>query len=251
MSMLKKLKYFGICFKFCGSFPEPTNRCPSLTRAVLPTLATFCFTGVSEYLEDLISRVDAPGLNYLHLQFFDQPIFDVPQLSQLFHRFERLRSPLKAIIVIYEGAIKVSMSSPVGNSDILSMILLCTGLDRQISLLGQFCAQCLPLLSHVTKLDLYRVHHTQTDQQGSGTWLRLIRPFNALQILRVWELELEIQIARTLGELTGEGVTEVFPMLHTIMLGWFHRVEFLVVPLLKPFVDARQLLDRPVEVKID
>lgn len=47
----------------------------------------------------------------------------------------------------------------------------------------------------------------------------------------------------------GQGRRRV-PMLHTLMLQWFDHFESLVVPLLKPFVDARQLLDRPVEVQI-
>src|SRR5579863_8857326 len=63
VSMLKKLEYFSICFQSRRSFPKPTNHCPPLTRAVLPSLTTFCFGGVSEYLEDLISRVDALLLN--------------------------------------------------------------------------------------------------------------------------------------------------------------------------------------------
>jgi len=250
MSMLKKLEVFSISFESHISFSEPTNQRSPLPCTVLPSLAIFCFRGVSEYLEDLISGVDAPLLEYLHLclQFFDQPIFDVPQfpqLSQFFHRIEKLRSPLNARIVIFEDRITVCMSSSVGGA--LQLVFFCTGLDRQISLSAQFCAQCLP---HASNLELTRFNHTQTDQQGTRPWLKIFRPFNSLQIIHVREDEFEVEIARALGELTGERVAEVFPMLHTIRLDWFDRVESLVIPLLNPFIDTRQLLDRPVEVQI-
>jgi hypothetical protein len=245
VSPLKKLEDFSIFFESHRSFSEPTNQCPPPPRTVLPSLVTFSFRGVSEYLEDLISRVAAPLLECLSLQFFDQPILAVPQLSHFLHRIEKLRSPLHARIVIYEDKIHVSMTSSVAG--ILSLGVFCTGLDRQISLSAQFCAQCLPRVSH---LELTGFNHTQTDQQGSRPWQRLLRPFNSLQTIFVWEDELEVQIASALGELTWERVAEVLPMLHTIWLAWFDRVESLVIPLLNPFIDARRLLDRPVEVEI-
>lgn len=250
VSMLKKLEYLSICFESRGSFPEPepSNQFSPRTRAVLPKLAKFFFRGVSEYFEDLISRVDAPLLHRLYLGFFDKPIFSVPQLSQFFHRIEWLRSPLEAVVIIFKDYIDVSILPSVGG--ILRLDFLCTGPDRQMSLFAQFCAQCLPLLSHISKLYLTRFNPAQTDQQGSSPWLRFLRPFNSLQILDIWEVQLGVQIAGALGELTADRVAEVFPMLHTLMLRWFDGVESLVVPLLKPFVYARQLLDRPVEVQI-
>ena len=247
VSVLKKLEYFCIFFESHRSFSEPTNQCPPPPRTVLPSLVTFSFTGVSEYMEDLISRVDAPLLKSLNLQFFDQPMLavPVPQLSQFLHRIEKLRSPFDAHIVIYEDNFDVCTTSSVGG--ILSLAIFCTGLDRQISLSAQFCAQCLPRIS---QLELSRFNHTQTDQQGSRPWLGFLRPFNSLQIIYVWQADLEVQIACAFGELTWERVAEVFPMLHTIRLAWFDRVESLVIPLLNPFIDARRLLDRPVEVQI-
>ncbi|KAI0291188.1 hypothetical protein B0F90DRAFT_1929002, partial [Multifurca ochricompacta] len=81
LSMLPKLKWLSIMFKSLIPFPDQSRQCPPpLQRAVLPTLTTFSFKGNSEYLEDLVSRIDAPLLISLHLGFFDQP-------SLTFHNF--------------------------------------------------------------------------------------------------------------------------------------------------------------------
>ena len=37
--------------------------------------------------------------------------------------------------------------------------------------------------------------------------------------------------------------------MHTLLLNRFDRVGYLVSPLLKPFIDARQLSGQPVEVR--
>jgi len=61
--------------------------------------------------------------------------------------------------------------------------------------------------------------------------------------------ELQVHIARVLGELDREGVAEVLPMLHTLIFRRFYIIDKEVIPLLKPFIDARQQSGHPVAVK--
>jgi len=58
------------------------RRPASLTRAVLPTLASFEFRGASEYLEDLVAQIDTPRFSSIKLSYFNQHVhvFQVPQL---------------------------------------------------------------------------------------------------------------------------------------------------------------------------
>jgi hypothetical protein len=78
-----------IGFQSPESFPDrESRRPPPLTRAVLPVLTYFTFKGVSDYLEYFVARVDAPRLEQFHVTFFNESIFDTPQLIQFIHLSE-------------------------------------------------------------------------------------------------------------------------------------------------------------------
>jgi len=53
---------------------------PPLTRSVLPSPFLFQFRGVSEYLEDLVTRINTPRLDFVRVTFFNQIIFEIPRL---------------------------------------------------------------------------------------------------------------------------------------------------------------------------
>lgn len=59
------------------------RRLSSFTRADLPALTEFFFYGVSKYIEDLVTRINAPLLSHVRIAFFSQLLFDVSQLSSL------------------------------------------------------------------------------------------------------------------------------------------------------------------------
>jgi hypothetical protein len=90
--------YFG--FMSSRSCPPRDGRHPPPTRSVLPALTRLTFGGASEYLEDLVSRIDAPLLCRLHISFFHQLIFDTPQLSQFLSRTPNLKSYNGANVII-------------------------------------------------------------------------------------------------------------------------------------------------------
>ena len=77
----------------------------------------------------------------------------------------------------------------------------CNVLARQHSLLKQIYTQSLPLLSHVKVLEFSTGFPLKENQQDSMLCLEILRLFNEVQSLCVWE-ELEIYIARLLRELT-------------------------------------------------
>ena len=244
MSMLKRLEHVHLIFQSPDSFPNLTNRHPpALTRVVLPALKKFIFEGLSEYSEDLISRIDTPLLSYFSLQFFNQPNFDIPQVPQFLNRIPNFKPPLKARIAFSDFTIVASLFSPGCNFLFQSK---CTGLDRQLLLLEQIYTQCLPHTSHVNHLKLKKEYGSGREQQDSALWLGFLHPFNAVQILDFTDHQLDVDIAFVLRELTAEGAAEVLPMLHTVML--YARVKPLAIHILRPFIDARKLSDHPVAV---
>ena len=50
----------SLCF-YCEALKN--RRLPPLTRSILPSLTTIQFIGASEYLEEILARIDAPRLN--------------------------------------------------------------------------------------------------------------------------------------------------------------------------------------------
>jgi hypothetical protein len=80
--------------------PRSRRYLPSLpppTRTVLPAPTDLRFKGVSEDLEDLVTRIDAPQLRSLGTTYFYQLLFDIPQLIQIVRRTPKLRRTMKHI----------------------------------------------------------------------------------------------------------------------------------------------------------
>ena len=74
------------------SRPVRERRCPPPPiRSVLPALIDFSFTRISEYLEDLVARIDALLLSYLSITSFHQLILRTPQLTQFISRAPALK----------------------------------------------------------------------------------------------------------------------------------------------------------------
>jgi hypothetical protein len=200
-----------------------------------------------------MARIDAPLLSFMDLKLIYHPVLDIPQVPRFILRSEIVKPPIKVDVYFYDHAAYITFVRRRGGYFFLQFS--CTGLDRQLSLLKHIFTQCLPLLSHACPLNLSISNHhdSQLDQQDSISLMGFLRLFNAVQILHVSgsspRYSLNIHIARVLGELTGESVARVLPMLHTLKLDGFDRVEHLVTPLLKHFIDARQVLGHPVVIR--
>jgi hypothetical protein len=118
-----------------------------------------------------------------------------------------------------------------------------------VKLLEQICTQCAALLSHVELLEmsgdaLYFVLWRWT---CDALWLEFLRPFTAVQTLRLAGDDFLPYLARILGALTGERATQVLPALRTILLLDLPSEEY--AHLLKPFIVAREHSEHPVVVK--
>jgi hypothetical protein len=113
LSTLTRLKSLSLNFQSPRSRPDPGRRCypPASRRSVLTALTELRFTGVSEYLEDLVARIDAPLLHVLDIRFFFQLIFDTPQLAQFIDRTPMLNARDEAQVVFSDSGATVSDES--------------------------------------------------------------------------------------------------------------------------------------------
>jgi hypothetical protein len=81
-----------IQFQFLTPHPKRRSRpVPPQTRSVLPALTKLHFQGISEYLEVLAARIDAPLLRFDRpkIVFFNQLVFDIPQTIRFFGHVTR------------------------------------------------------------------------------------------------------------------------------------------------------------------
>ena len=84
LSGLSNLKSLIIGF---ASRPfRPDRRSQPTTRTSLPALTRLEFQGDSEYLEDVVARIDVPLLDSISITFFDELRFDIPELAQFMRR---------------------------------------------------------------------------------------------------------------------------------------------------------------------
>ena len=156
LSTLTSLESLSLEFQSPRSRPDrASRRPPPPTRSVLPVLTCFSFKGVSEYLDDLVARIDAPRLNNLSITFFNEIVFDTPQFIQFISRTPTLKALEKARVAFEDDAAKVKLSSQTSGYGELNVKISCRELDWQVSSLEQVCTSCLPPLSTLEDLYIY------------------------------------------------------------------------------------------------
>jgi hypothetical protein len=248
---LTSLRSLRLEFQSPQSRPDQESRRPPprTPRSVLPVLNYFCFKGVSEYLDNLVARIDAPQLSSLYITFFNQVVFDTPQFIQFVSRTPTLKALEKARVAFEDGAANVNLSSQTSGYGLLSVGISCRELDWQISSLEQVCTSSLPPLSTLEDLYIYEAPHSQPDRQGNietALWLELLHPFTAVKNLYLCE-GFAPRIALALQELVGGRTTEVLPTLENIFLEGI-QPSGPVQEGIEQFVATRQVTSHPIAV---
>jgi len=257
ISTLTGLSSLSFGFRSPLSRPEPeSRRPPPLTRSVIPSLFTLTFHGVSEYLEDLVSRIDTPRLDSLNISMFNQIVFDTPQTIQFISRMPCLEAFKEAHLVFEKDGSRVDLEMPKRSMSFgrrLTAKTLCRTLDWQISSLEQVCTSCLPSLSALEDLYIYDTPQSppyRKDNIEDALWLQLLSPFSCVKNLYL-NGEYAQHIAPALQQLVGDRTTDVFPALENIFLDSdSDRPEqsgFVPEGIVK-FFAARQLSDQPISI---
>ena len=221
LSTLTSLKMLFLKFVSPQSRPDrESRRPPPLTRSILPVLTLLVLHGVIEYINDFLARIDAPRIYELVLVFFNQIVFDAPQVIQFINRTPTFKAPEKAHVAFQDDTPVVSLTyGPGYGSGFVRVGVRCTELDWQISSMEQVCTWCLPSLS--TLEDLY-VEATgwKADRQDNienALWLELLQPFAVVKNLYLSE-QVTPHIVPAMEELVGGRATELLPALQNIFL---------------------------------
>ena len=243
-------------------FPPPQSRSdwesqgrPPLVRSILPALHKFHFLCNTEYLEDLVTRIDTPQLNEMDITFFSQTDFDCPQLVQFISRSPSLKTSDEARVEFgcsfFPTTASIALPAPA-RSRTLKVGIQCSE-DRQLSSVAQVCNSILPLS---TVEDLYVKYHPTLVWNNdanerlveSALWLQLLLSFTAVKNLYISK-EIAPGIAAALQEIVGEGITEVLSGLQNIFVeglgpsGTFQKN-------IGQFIALRQLSDHPIAISV-
>ncbi|KAI0288908.1 hypothetical protein BC826DRAFT_1107427 [Russula brevipes] len=248
LSELTRLERLSIGFLSPRSHPGTGQPSPPRSiRTILPALKVFVFRGVSEYLEDLTSRIDAPLLSYLHITFFTQLIFNTPRLCAFISHAKNLRSQSQAHMTFRRGAVELFRMTP-GHLG-LKLTILCKASDWQLSSLVQVCDSPFLSLFNLERLKIYEYPYLPRhwlDDVENVQWLELLHPFTTLKSLSLSEV-FTPRVVPALQGLSGEGIMEVLPALQSISLPE-SSLSGPVENALAQFLTARQLSSRPVTV---
>ena len=255
LSKSTSLGFLVLEFQSPRSLPDRDNRRLPLTRVAFPFLRLLKFKGVTEYLEDLVARIDAPRLRWLEITFFNQIVFDTPHTIQFISR-TALKAE-NAHIIFGDDAAQVSPFSsqtPEVSYGILDVKILCRELDWQVSSLEQVCTPPWPLFSTLEGLYIFeRFENPDSppnwkDNIENMLWLELLHPFTAVKNLYLSEKFASL-FAPALQELVGGRTTEVLPALQNIFLEGF-QPSGPIQESTAMFIAARQLSGHPISVSL-
>jgi hypothetical protein len=196
-----------------------------------------------------VARIDSPQLNRFHSLFFNDIVFDTPQLMQFISRTQTSGALEKAKISLRNGDASVYVLSQTSGDWNAVVEILCRGLEWQVSSLEQVCTSFLPPLSMLEDLDIYEGLYLQPDWKDdieNGLWLQLLHPFTAVKNLYLSE-QIALCIGPALKELSEGRTTEVLPALQNMFLDGLEPSGPVQEGIGK-FVSARLVASRPIEV---
>ena len=224
ISNLSRLETLCLEFGSRQSCPFPGRRSPPVARAVLPALYRLSFEGIANYLDDLVSRIDAPVIRFLDMTFFNQPFVtsDFGQLRQFIGRAEKFKSLTHAHINFCYPAVELSLFQQTQTHGVeLSVGILCGQLHPQLQSLAEVGSASLLPLSKVESLEFsselltWQLHEEHTEEDAR--WLNVLQPFSAVKNLYPHENTLP-SFAYALKEVSEDRLSEVLPALQELSI---------------------------------
>ena len=242
---LPRLEWFIIGFRFANPRPYQLHP-PPLTRAILPSLTSFVFEGTSEYLEELVARIEGPRLSRIFTDYLNQLVdFQVAQFSKFIDRsvcpeftiFKHAHVVFSCDYVYFTTSRHASHE----DRDYAGACVSCQGIDWQVSHMAQLLGQFSLTLSNIVHLRLWFRGWVELESTNDVEWLTFLLKFPAVQTLHVCN-RLAGHVALALEDIPSGMFTEVLPSLQSIYLEGHPAISLI------KFSIARQLSGRSVTV---
>ena len=251
LSALVHLQKISIEFRSKGDFDQMSQFPHPRRHIILPALTHLGFRGTTDYIEDFVSRIQAPSLYRVKIMLLNQLLFNIPQLAQFIKRTEKLRSFNQAGVAFRDKDARLLLLSSE-REVYLALRIACNGLEQQVSALAQLCSQLYSHVSQVELLDLEeqrrrRQYHWQEDMDVRQ-WLELFRTFTAVNTLRL-ATEAGSLTWCALRGLTAERSTEMFPVLCDLYVEEYEESPY-IQEALNQFLSARKRSGHTVAVHL-
>jgi hypothetical protein len=251
-SALTRLERIILEFEFPFPDLEP-RRPPPPTPTVLPALTSFNFYGGSQYLDDLVVRIDTPQLDNLKISLSHQSIPDTAHLVQFIDRTPKLKVHNEARLIFHTLGVQLTLPRLFGNGlfekglgisyEVVDWQVSSVAQVRSWSLSQAFTAtvECL----YICDNDAYWRGDIRVE---NNHWLELLRPFTSVKSLYLSRVIVP-RLAPAFQELIGEGVAGVplLPALQTLFLEDL-SLSGLAQEAIGSFVSGRQFSSHPVAV---
>jgi hypothetical protein len=206
------------------------------------------FKGTSEYLEDIVTRIEAPRLSNIAITFFNQLVFDTPQFSHFVSRTQIFETSNRAEISLSTSSASVGLFQQDGDRylSVLQLNISCQASDWQLSSLSQVCTSSFPLSPTLERLEIHDNKQDWHEDVEHVQWLELLHEFVSVKDLVIHK-QLVRLVAPALEELVGERVLEVLPALQKFYLQG-PRPSNPVQEAIVKFIVARRVSGHPVTV---
>jgi hypothetical protein len=186
LAELPKLKNLAIRFHSTIFHPDPIHLLP-VTRAVLPALTNFEFTGAREYLEDLVARINCPQLNIIVISYLINIVhFQVVefQIVELFKFFDRLAGT--EISLFKHVKVRFDMTNKTCWDFLLARIIIsCQGINWGFSRIPEVLSKFSVILSSVIDLKIEGWFLAGYYFPIGHEWPQLLHQFLTVQALYV------------------------------------------------------------------
>ena len=256
LSVLTSLENFTLRSQSFQSLPDSeTQRPPPATCYVLAALTSLRFEGPHGYLEDLVTRIDAPQLYKFFITFFYQINFSIPQLIKFISRTPAFKAPDEAHAVFERYVARVELTSrTTGRGEFHVQIPI-----RR----PMFQLSCLVQILASSSYPLFAVENLYIEDRGSSLimtshyrvteWWAFLRSFVAVKNIYLY-VTIAIHIGFSFQALGAGRSMELLPALQEIFLrpreyGTLDPSTLVRGPI-GQFVAARQLLGQTIAITV-
>ncbi len=225
LSAMPRLRSFRLDFHSSRSFPNDESRPrPLLARSTLPALCDMFFTGVCEYFEEFIARIDVPVIRRLEITFFHRYFYHFSELSRFIDHAAIFKSPTDACIRLLSGVADVTLSplSETYRDVTLTLGISCNELDQQLRYITQLCSSTLLPFRKAKMLEIFCVYEMHKPHWEHPTedlrWLDILQPFSTVERLYIAKSILT-PVTYTLNMVAKRRITEVLPAIQELSIG--------------------------------
>lgn len=251
LAVTTRLKHLVISFLPPMSHNPRNTSSPPQNRAILPSLTDFQFRGDVDYMESLVSKIEAPTLERFSVTLFEQSSFNIPHLSQFIGRVKALSSPHQISIELSDAEMtfthdfQLSPASPSPRN--IKLHLSYDEIDLQMPILVHISRQLSALLASPELLDVVASadysRWRDSSEVDSVQWLELFRLFTGVKRLGV-SSALAFIIASTFEQVS-ETLDSILPSLCELHMGGTRASAFSAF---ERFAAGRERSGYPVSV---